>query len=87
MYGPVFTCLRPDLVKGKLFMLPLNSLLERSRAGNSHNNPHNGSARPAKMLPGTREEANQCAFEQLEEDFKPGNFVQGSMKGTFHEKV
>lgn len=48
VYGPVFTCLRPDLVKGKLFMLPLNSLLKRSRAGNSHNKPHNGSERPAK---------------------------------------
>lgn len=48
VYGPVVTCLRPDLVKAKLFMLPLNSLLERSRAGNSHNNPHNGSERPAK---------------------------------------
>lgn len=50
--GPVFTCLRPDLVKAKLFMLPLNSLLKRSRAGNSHNNPHNGSERPAKRRPG-----------------------------------
>lgn len=27
VYGPVVTCLRPDLVKAKLFMLPLNSLL------------------------------------------------------------
>lgn len=48
----VFTCLSPDLVKGKLFMLPLNSLLQRSRAGNSHNNPHNGSERPAKRCLG-----------------------------------
>lgn len=52
VYGPVFTCLRPDLVKGKLFMLALNSLLKRSRAGNSHNNPHNGSERPAKRCLG-----------------------------------
>lgn len=52
VYSPVFTCLRPYLVKGKLFMLPLNSLLKRSRAGNSHNNPHNGSVRPAKRCLG-----------------------------------
>lgn len=51
-YSHVFTCLRPDLVKAKLFMVPLNSLLKRSRAGNSHNNPHNGSERTAKRHPG-----------------------------------
>jgi len=52
VFSPVFTCLRPDLGNAKLFMLPLNSLLRRSRAGNSHNNPHNGSERLAKRRPG-----------------------------------
>lgn len=44
-------------------------------------------ARGQPNAAGTREEGNQCAFEQLEEDFKPGNYVQGSMKGAFHEKL